>query len=166
MTAHFQHLQGVLLDWAGTTVDFGSLAPALVFRAIFARQGIEISMTEARGPMGLAKRDHIAAILALPRVREEWRISFDREPTEDDVIRLYRNFLPLQKEALRDYTQIIPGVIAVIEDCRRRGLKIGSTTGYTRELMEVVVPLRATRATSPTWSSVRTIANTVDRRRT
>jgi phosphonoacetaldehyde hydrolase len=134
-------LQAVIFDWAGTTVDHGSRAPAQVFVAIFARRGIAITEAEARGPMGRAKRDHIAAIVALSRVSAAWRDQHGRAPTEADVDRLYDDFLPLQRDALAKHADVIPGVPEVVAECRRRGLKIGGSTGYTRPLMAVLEPI-------------------------
>ena len=71
--------QAVIFDWAGTTVDYGSRAPTQAFIEIFRRRGIEITEPEARGPMGLTKRDHIAAIAALPRVARIWRLGAMRQ---------------------------------------------------------------------------------------
>ena len=42
--------------------------------------------------------------------------------------------------SLKEYTDPIPGVIPTLEKLRAEGLKIGSTTGYTREMMDVVLP--------------------------
>ena len=52
-------LQAVILDWAGTTVDHGSLAPIRVLQKVFADRGIEISEEEARRDMGVLKKDHL-----------------------------------------------------------------------------------------------------------
>ena len=134
-------INAVLLDWAGTTIDFGSRAPAAVFIEVFQRRGVEISVAEARGPMGLAKRDHIAAIASLPRVVARWRALYGKAPGEGEIDAMYHEFLPLQKATLANHVDVIPGVIEAIEQCRQLGLAIGSTTGYTRELMEVVTPL-------------------------
>ena len=134
-------LKAVIFDWAGTTIDYGSRAPAQVFVEIFRRSGVEITVSEARGPMGRAKRDHLATVLALPRVNAAWHKLHGRPPGEADIDRLYAEFLPLQKSVLAGHCDVIPGVPAVLAECRRRGLAIGSTTGYTSELMDVVVPL-------------------------
>lgn len=142
-------IQAVILDWAGTTVDYGSRAPAKVFVEIFRRRGIEITEDEARGPMGRSKREHIATIAELPRIAQLWRDKYDRQPTDADVQAMYDEFLPLQKETLASHSDVIPGVAEAIAECRRRGLKIGSTTGYTRELMDVVAPLAARDGYSP-----------------
>ncbi|QDU36954.1 Phosphonoacetaldehyde hydrolase [Maioricimonas rarisocia] len=149
MSEAFKYLTAVVLDWAGTTVDFGSRAPAIAFQEIFRREEIEVSAAEAREPMGLAKRDHIAAILRMPNVARQWNERFSRDATEEDIDRLYDDFLPLQKEMLSDHSGVITGVPAVIDECRRRGLKIGSSTGYTHELMEVVCPRAADQGYAP-----------------
>lgn len=135
-----QQLKAVVLDWAGTTVDHGSRAPALVMQEIFRRRGIEISMPQARGPMGMAKRDHIAAIAALPEIAQAWQSQFGQPCNEADIDAMYADFLPLQKEVLTEHSIIIEGVPDAIAHCRDMGLKIGSSTGYTRELMEIVTP--------------------------
>ncbi len=133
-------LRAVVCDWAGTMVDHGSRAPVEAFRAAFATEGVEISVAEARAPMGLAKRDHIRAITRMPRVAEAWRAARGAELTDDDVERFYRRFLPLQLEILRAHAGVIDGAVAALAELRARGLKIGSSTGYTKELMEVLMP--------------------------
>lgn len=133
-------LQAVIFDWAGTVVDYGSRAPAQVFVEVFRRQGVHITIAEAREPMGRAKRDHLATIVAMPRVAAVWREVHGRSANESDIDSMYYEFLPLQKELLKMSSEVIPGVPAAVAACRQHGLRIGTTTGYTRELMEVVVP--------------------------
>lgn len=145
----FTHLQAVVFDWAGTIVDHGSLAPAIVFQEIFRRRGVEITIQEARGPMGRGKRDHIAEVAAAPRVAEAWAAAHGAAPTEADIDALYAEFLPLQKTTLGKYSNAIPGVADTISRLRERGLRIGSTTGYTRELMDVVAPAAAEQGVAP-----------------
>ena len=142
-------LKAVLLDWAGTTVDYGSRAPTRVFVEIFRRRGVEITAAEARGPMGRAKHDHIAAVAAVPRVAALWRERYGNEPTAADVDAMYDEFLPLQKETLARGSDVLPGIPQAIAALRESGLKIGSTTGYTRELMDVVAPQAARGGYSP-----------------
>lgn len=133
-------LQAVVFDWAGTTVDYGSRAPTAVFVEIFRRRGVEVTVAEARGPMGMAKREHIAAVISLPRVARLWREVHGRPPVDADVQRMYDEFLPLQLDTLSAGSDLIPGAVEAVRECRRMGLQIGSTTGYTRALMEVVTP--------------------------
>ncbi|MGE0758611.1 MAG: phosphonoacetaldehyde hydrolase [Pirellulaceae bacterium] len=142
-------VKAVLFDWAGTTVDFGSRAPAKVFQEIFRQRGVEITEAEAREPMGRAKRDHISQITRMPRVAAAWDEHFGRSPTDQDVQDMYDEFLPLQKRVLAQHSEVIAGVSEAVAELRARGLRIGSSTGYTRELMDVVLPLAADQGYSP-----------------
>jgi phosphonoacetaldehyde hydrolase len=120
-------------------VDYGSRAPAVVFVEVFSQHGVEITIDEAREPMGHAKRVHIQAITEMPRVASAWRQVHGRACAEQDIDRLYADFLPRQLECIERYSEVIPGVPEVIDECRRRGLKIGSSTGYTEEIVSVVM---------------------------
>jgi phosphonoacetaldehyde hydrolase len=142
-------LQAVVLDWAGTTVDFGSRAPVLAVMEAFRRIDVPVSVEEARGPMGMAKRDHLRVMLEMPNVIERWRKFFNRPPGPDDVERLYVQFLPLQKEILAANSNVIPGCVEAIAACRSMGLRIGSSTGYTQELMDILVPLARAQGYEP-----------------
>lgn len=133
-------IKGLVADWAGTTIDFGSRAPANVFVEIFRRRGVTITQEEARGPMGMSKREHIAALIQLDSVTEEWKSQHERLPVESDIDEMYEQFLPLQKETLASFCEMIPGAVDTINQCRDRGIAIGSSTGYTRALMDVVEP--------------------------
>lgn len=138
MTTPFRNLKAIVFDWAGTMVDHGSRAPAIVFQEIFRRRGIPITAEQAREPMGRAKRDHIAAITSMPEVSEAWRARFGAACGDTEIDAMYADFLPLQKETLQNHGELIDGAAQLADWCRSRGLKIGSSTGYTRELMQVV----------------------------
>ena len=84
----------VIFDWAGTLVDYGSRAPMGAFVETFAEFGVAIRIEEARGPMGMAKRPHIATLCALPRVRAAWATRHGRAPDESDIDALYEVFVP------------------------------------------------------------------------
>ncbi len=141
MTGPPRRIRAVIFDWAGTTIDHGSRAPVEAVVAAFRPWGIELSAVEARGPMGRAKREHIAALFALPRVESAWRSRHGRGPTDEDIDRVYAEFLPLQERVLADHCDVIAGVPEVVAELRRRGIRVGSTTGYTKALMDVVAPL-------------------------
>ncbi len=142
-------LQAVVFDWAGTVVDHGSLAPMGVFVRAFAEFGVEITLQEARGPMGMAKRDHIQAVMNLPRVAQAWAERHGREPAEADIDRVYEVFVPLNVAVVADHATLIEGTAEVVADLRAKGLKIGSTTGYTREIMAPLLPLAAAQGFAP-----------------
>ena len=130
-------IQAVLLDWAGTTMDHGCMAPAVVFIEVFKRQGVPISMEEARAPMGAHKRVHIQKISQLEDVSGRWREKHGRAPDEGDVDRMFADFVPLQLDCLSDYSEMIPGALEAVAAMRQRGMKIGSTTGYLRDMMAI-----------------------------
>jgi phosphonoacetaldehyde hydrolase len=132
-------LRAALLDWAGTTLDYGCFAPAVVFVEVFRKAGVPITMEEARAPMGAHKRVHIRRITEQPAVRRRWKEAHGRTPTEDDVERMFADFVPLQLACLGQYARLIPGTLDAVRALRAMGLKIGSTTGYTREMMEVLL---------------------------
>jgi phosphonoacetaldehyde hydrolase len=131
-------LRAVVLDWAGTTVDYGCMAPVATFMEAFADAGVPITVAQARAPMGLPKWDHIHAITRDESVHAAWTAVKGREPDDDDVDQLYERFLPLQVRTVEHHSQVIPGVIEVVAGLRDRGMAIGSTTGYPREVMDVV----------------------------
>jgi phosphonoacetaldehyde hydrolase len=131
-------VKAVLLDWAGTTMDYGCYAPAVVFTQVYERKGVPITIDEARAPMGAHKKVHIRAISRADSVRERWRERHGRPPDEDDVEAMFRDFVPLQLACLADYADLIPGTLESVATFRKRGVKVGSTTGYTHEMMELV----------------------------
>ena len=145
----FAFLKAVVLDWAGTTVDFGSLAPVEALQRVFAANGVPISGAEARRHMGVLKKDQIRSICGLDRVRGAWADAHGREPAEGDVERLFSEFLPRQSEILARYSTPIPGVVETVDGWKSAGLRIGSSTGYTRALMDVVMPVAAADGYSP-----------------
>lgn len=121
-------LRAVIFDWAGTVLDFGSLAPVRA-QTLFAQAGVPISAAQARGPMGRAKRDHIADILALADVSERWQAVYGAPPSTADLDRLFAEFLPWhQLQTLTERATLIPGVLAMTDALRERGIQIGSTT--------------------------------------
>lgn len=142
-------LRAVVFDWAGTMIDHGSQAPMGVFVKAFAQFRVEITVAEARGPMGMAKRDHIKTLLAQPRIAEAWTKARGAAPTEADIDAIYAVFVPMNVAVVTDFAQLIEGAADLAGRLRQRGLKIGSTTGYTREIMAPLLPLAAAQGYAP-----------------
>jgi phosphonoacetaldehyde hydrolase len=142
-------LKAVLLDWAGTTLDYGCFAPAVVFMEVYKRKGVEITIEEARAPMGAHKKVHIGRISKDENVARRWEAVHGRKPNECDVEEMFRDFVPLQLACLADYADLIPGTLEAVSEFRRRGLKIGSTTGYTEEMTNVLAAEAKRRGYSP-----------------
>ena len=131
------NLQAVVFDWAGTMIDFGSRAPVVALLKLFDGFDVPISEAEARADMGMAKRDHIAAILAQPRVAAAWAARYGKTPDVTDGDRLFARITPLMQPA------------DVVRQLRGQGVKIGSCTGYTREMMADILPAAAAQGYTP-----------------
>jgi phosphonoacetaldehyde hydrolase len=142
-------LQAVILDWAGTVVDHGSRAPMGAFVRAFGEFGVAISIADARGPMGMAKWDHIRAVGQAPAVAAAWRAKHGRDFAETDVDAIFRVFEPMNVAAVRDHADLIPGAVEAIAALRAQGLKIGATTGYTRAIMDELAPLATAAGYTP-----------------
>jgi len=136
-------LQAAILDWAGTVVDFGSFAPTQIFVEAFAEFDVQVSIEEARGPMGMGKWDHIRTLCDVPAIAERYRTVFGRTPTDDDVTAIYNRFMPLQIEKIAVHSALIPGALDTLTGLRKGGLKIGSCSGYPKVVMDKVVELAA-----------------------
>jgi phosphonoacetaldehyde hydrolase len=136
-----KRVQAVVLDWAGTVVDFGSFAPTQIFVEAFGEFGVEVSLGEARGPMGMGKWDHIRTLCNQPEIAKRYQAAFGHLPSDDDVTAIYNRFMPLQIEKIAEHSALIPGALGVIEHLRDNGLKIGSCSGYPAVVMAKVIEL-------------------------
>jgi phosphonoacetaldehyde hydrolase len=142
-------IKAVILDWAGTTVDFGSLAPVAAFRTAFERTGLSPDDGLIRKYMGLPKKDHIRHMLFDNALTQKFTEVNGRNPGEADVESIYADFEPALFEVLKDYASPLPGVVSTVARLREAGIKIGSTTGYTREMMEVLLPVAKANGYEP-----------------
>jgi phosphonoacetaldehyde hydrolase len=127
----------VIFDWAGTTIDYGCFAPLVAFIDAFSAVGIEITVSEARKPMGIKKIDHVKAILDMPRVSSEWIKCHGVPPAHEDMEALYNKFETILFMKLGEHCTPLPGACETVSLLRKSGMKIGSTTGYTREMMNI-----------------------------
>ncbi len=142
-------VRAVIFDWAGTTVDFGCMAPVASFVRAFAEFGVEITLAEARAPMGAEKRDHVAQILAMDAVRTRWRDARGNDPVEADVDAVYERFKPLQMAVLEDHAGLIPGVVETVRRLDAEGIAIGANTGYDAAMSAVNERLAAAAGYAP-----------------
>jgi phosphonoacetaldehyde hydrolase len=136
----FQAIKAVIFDWSGTIIDFGSLAPVKVFLALFAAHGVSLTDAEIRAPMGMLKRDHIRMLLQMERVAQAWKEVHGALATEETVEALNEELERQMPAVAASLATPLPGVIAALQSLRQRGIRIGSTTGYTRETMDAVRP--------------------------
>ena len=131
-------VKGLILDWSGTTADAYVLAPAVVFVQVFQKHGVEVAMSEARGPMGLRKDLHIKAMTEIPEIRERWHGIHGQYPTQQDVDRMFEDFVPMQLDCLRNYTTLLPLVAETTQSLQKQGIKIGSSTGFVRSMVDIL----------------------------
>ncbi|MBP7645905.1 MAG: phosphonoacetaldehyde hydrolase [Comamonas sp.] len=142
-------LQAVIFDWAGTLVDFGSLAPTQIFVEAFATFGISITLEQARGPMGLSKWDHIHQLLQEPSIAAQWNSMFGRAPSDADVDAIYARFMPMQIAKVGEFSVPIDGAVQVLQWLRANRLKVGSCSGYPREVLNQLLPQAAKAGIAP-----------------
>jgi len=132
-------IKAAVLDWSGTLADAYVIAPAVVFVEVFKNQGVEISMEEARGPMGLRKDIHIQKLTEDPVIAARWEATKGSPPTQADVDAMFADFVPAQLACLPTYTALLPGIKEVVNGLQADGIKIGVSTGFTRVMVDVLL---------------------------
>jgi phosphonoacetaldehyde hydrolase len=139
----------VVFDWAGTMVDFGCQAPVIALREVFAMRGVIIGDAKIREHMGKAKVDHVRALLHDPGVAAAWTAVRGSAPAETDVAELMTDLGPLMSEQAALASRLIGGARETVEALRSEGIKIASSTGYTREMMLPVLKAAAAQGYVP-----------------
>ncbi len=144
----------VILDWAGTAVDYGCFAPVNAFDLAFQSVGLKPTVEEIREPMGMLKRDHIRTMLSMESLKEQWIEKYGKEPDEAAVEEIYAVFQDSLMKSLADYAIPKPGTLETVAELRKMGLSVGSTTGYTDSMMEIVTQKAAEQGYAPdVWFS-------------
>lgn len=128
-------VRAVIFDLSGTVLDFGSRGPVVAFMELFARHGVPVTEAQARGPMGLHKRDHIQTMLSDPVVREQWIQKHRTEPDNEIVHALHAELKQVQTEVLEQHSELIPGVLETTAELDRRGIPFSTTTGFDSEMI-------------------------------
>jgi phosphonoacetaldehyde hydrolase len=142
-------VKAVVFDWAGTMIDFGCMAPVRALIKVFAEEGMAISAAEARRDMGKAKLDHLRALLADAEVAARWNELKGAPASEADIDRLYHRLVPAMTKAAAQSSVLIPGAAQVAAELRALEIRIGSGTGYTREMMADILPCAAAQGYAP-----------------
>ena len=139
----------VIFDWAGTMVDFGCEAPVKALIEAFEEEGVGIGAEVARRDMGKAKRDHVNSLLSYPSVADAWRARHGRAADTGDLDRIMARLGPLMRKYATDASTLIPGASETFDALRAAGLRVASSTGYTREMMEPVLARAAAQGYVP-----------------
>jgi phosphonoacetaldehyde hydrolase len=142
-------VKAVVFDWAGTMVDFGCMAPVEALIEVFAVEGVLISDAEARHDMGKAKHDHLTAIMANPAVAARWQARKGTCAAQADIERIYQNLVPAMTAAAARASVLIPGAAETAAALASLGVRIGSGTGYTREMMAEILANAARQGYAP-----------------
>ncbi len=144
-----QRFDLVILDWAGTMVDFGCRAPVNALLAVFARRHVTLTEPEVRRDMGKAKVDHVRALLEDARIAAAWRDATGAVPGGRDVDALMAELDPLMREQAALAATLIEGARATVDALRAAGLRVASSTGYTRDMMQPVLAAAAAQGYVP-----------------
>ena len=134
------NIEAIVFDLAGTLIDFGSLAPSQVLIKLFDRLGIKITRKQAIGPMGIEKRAHIKALLTTRKINSEWKKKFKSKPTVKDIDKLFKLFNPELKKIINKHSKFISGSKKTLDFIKNKKIKIGINTGYSEEILKVILP--------------------------
>lgn len=141
--------KAVIFDWAGTLIDPGCHAPVRAFQTAFGDWGIEVSEALVRRDMGLGKRVHTERLLAEPAVARQFEAVHGRAAAEADTEALYVAAIAAMERLAPEFAGPVPGAAAMLAALRRQGVRIGSTTGYPRRVMDQIAPLAAAEGIAP-----------------
>ncbi|MEY8371077.1 phosphonoacetaldehyde hydrolase [Aerococcaceae bacterium 50-4] len=153
----------VIFDWAGTTVDFGSMAPVNAIEQLFNEYEIPVTDEEIRKPMGTEKREHLSTMLGFDRIRDAWVEKFTSAPSEEDVDKMYARFKEILIEGIPDNSHVKPGTVETVAQLRERGIKIGTTTGYNREMAQLAANTAKAEGFDPDFTATVTDTNNIGR---
>jgi phosphonoacetaldehyde hydrolase len=118
-------------------------------REAFALRGVIIGDAVIREHMGKAKVDHVRALLHDSGVADAWARIRGSAPVEADVVDLMTDLSPLMREQAAIASTLIGGARATVDELRKEGIKIASSTGYTREMMLPVLKEAAAQGYVP-----------------
>lgn len=139
----------VLFDWAGTMIDFGSRAPVMAMEQVFDKAGVPADEVTIRRYMGMAKREHVISILSEDEMAGRWRAARGSDWSEADVDALMVELEPAMAASASLCRDLIPGAATCASALRHKGIKVGSTTGYTRTMMADIIPAAAEQGYAP-----------------
>lgn len=156
-------IEAVIFDWAGTTVDYGCFAPVKAFMEVFEEYGITPTIDETRKPMGMLKWDHIKTMMSMERISKLWAKKYGREFNDGDIDEMHDKFLGKLLGILHNYGNPKPYVLEAVQLLRENNIKVGSTTGYTDEMMDIVVKAAKENGYDPDFWISPTSTNNIGR---
>ncbi|WP_303851598.1 aspartate aminotransferase family protein [Seleniivibrio woodruffii] len=142
-------LKAVIFDWAGTAVDYGCFAPVAAMMSVLGEEGITVTPDQVRLHMGMKKRDHIGELFRMEEVAAQFEKVHGHRASETEIDVIYEKIDRRLTDSLPEFSSPIEGFLNVVSQIRAMGLKIGSTTGYTKSMMEVVAANAARQGYAP-----------------
>tara|TARA_E500000178_G_scaffold109397_1_gene109133 strand:- start:425 stop:1216 length:792 start_codon:yes stop_codon:yes gene_type:complete len=132
-------IEAIVFDLAGTIIDFGSLAPSKVLIHIFNKFGITISRKEAVGPMGIEKRAHISQLINSKKISLFWKKKYNKKPGKQEIDKLFKLFNPELKKIIKHHSKLISGCKKTINFLKRKKIKLAVNTGYSEEILKIIL---------------------------
>ena len=105
----------------------------------FATFGITITLAQARGPMGLSKWDHIYQLLQEQSIAAQWQSVL----AACRAMKMWMPSMPASCHADCQGGRVlgpIAGAVELLQWLRTNGLKVGSCSGYPREVLNQLLP--------------------------
>ena len=132
-------INAVLFDLGGTVVDKYSLSPLHALDMTFQNTGVVLDADLLKKDMGNRKDVHIRKILETKQCKEIWSEVKKRDFNEFDMDDLVESYKTNQNRMVLKYNKPLPHAKNTF-DILRMGykLKIGSTTGYFRETVNII----------------------------
>ena len=118
----------VIFDWGGTIIDFGCQSPLISFEKAFKDAGYPVTRQHIIKYMGNSKREHVRKLL-----KDLGKLTDSLEE------KIYANFKEILMQEIPKHLDLTPGYTTLMDYLHLKGYKIGSTTGYTREMTNRIV---------------------------
>ncbi|MCP4149429.1 MAG: phosphonoacetaldehyde hydrolase [bacterium] len=129
----------VIFDLDGTVIDYGSCATVEAIVALFEDLGLAVTRQKIRTFMGMKKKDQLRCLMLDDDLSKQWRVIYGKPFSENDLEQMYGLFTPIQLTMLERHSLLIPGALEIQSHLHERGTKIAVTTGYSREMAEVLL---------------------------
>lgn len=131
----------VIFDLGGTLIDKYSMSPLVNLRKAFSYQKINLCNSLITKDMGMKKLDHIYALSKEDEFKNQFKQVYKRHHEETDLYDIYNIFSSLQRQSLRTKVEIIPETKKAINILKERDIKIGITTGFSKDQMNIALDL-------------------------
>ena len=128
-------IKACIFDLGGTIIDRYSLTPIIAFRNTFLNHKIILPNHLL---VGMDKKEDIEHIVKHESIKNQWFKNKKKEIGDEEIEILYNDFKEIQKGYTVENMKIIPQTYRCITELRKRGIKIGVTTGSDKEQMNLV----------------------------